>query len=173
MLCCALRRPKWFQTSSTSGQSRSLSSCLGFSPEPIAYHSLLEVLQSCGSCLPVESSCRGIVSSSSMVPLCLNSGLTSFAICSRMRGSRKEQPREAANAGCGGMAAAQRKRGLSHFSLTRLLYASPLVPRRINRNNSRSVKSNGNVVQRFESFLPLWSLLLNACYYNVVFISSL
>ncbi|KAE8741931.1 hypothetical protein FOCC_FOCC012491, partial [Frankliniella occidentalis] len=72
-------------------------------------------------------------------------------VCCRMRGSRKEQPREAAHAGggaskggagCGGVAAAQRKRGLSHFSLTRLLYASPLVPRRINRNNSRSVKSN-------------------------------
>lgn len=64
----------------------------------------------------------------------------------RMRGSRKEQqPRDVGvgGAGCGGVApmGSQRKRGLSHFSLTRLLY-SPLVPRRLNRNNSRSVKSN-------------------------------
>ncbi|KAJ1529897.1 hypothetical protein ONE63_006627 [Megalurothrips usitatus] len=64
-----------------------------------------------------------------------------------MRGSRKEQqPRDVGvgGAGCGGVApmGSQRKRGLSHFSLTRLLY-SPLVPRRLNRNNSRSVKSNG------------------------------
>lgn len=67
-----------------------------------------------------------------------------------MRGSRKDQPRdgvraEAGSAGCGGLAASQRKRGLAAFSLTRLLYASPLVPRRVNRNGSqqRSVKSNG------------------------------
>ncbi|XP_034250678.1 E3 ubiquitin-protein ligase RNF19B-like isoform X2 [Thrips palmi] len=67
-----------------------------------------------------------------------------------MRGSRKEQPRgdavraEAGAAGCGGLAASQRKRGFTHFSLTRLLYASPLMPRRVNRNNSqqRSAKSS-------------------------------